>query len=100
MDTELIDKIDDEQEEKELSPAEIYNLKQQQIKKEIENPLPRLGDKVLVDIDWTLTCGREPNPTIKGRITGIDYEKYFVRLSIGGGNTVPVYPEATKLRYD
>lgn len=87
------------QEQKQLSPAEIYNQRQRKIADEMNNPVPKIGDKVFVDIDYV--GNGTPNPTLKARIMGINiHGQYYVRLSTAGGPCVYVYPEATKLRYD
>jgi hypothetical protein len=100
LENEQENTIPDEEQQKELTPAEIYNLEQRKIRDEMENRLPRIADKVLVDIEWTPECGIEPNPTMKATILGLSYNQYYVRLQGGSGSMLYVYPEATILRHD
>lgn len=101
MDTEYIEESEQQEEEqKELSPAEAYNLRQRKIAEEMNNPVPRIADKVWIDLDWTPECGREPNPTIEGRIVGVNMEmEYYVQYGKFGTRKYVPY-EAVKLRYD
>jgi hypothetical protein len=74
-------------------------VRQRQIE-EMEQQRPRIGDKVLVDVLWDNNSITTPNPTVKGRILGIDpnTETYFVSLSPSGIRKY-VPQEAIKLGY-
>lgn len=67
----------EEQEEK--KPSEAYNDREREIARQINNPLPRIGERVLIDLFWTPDSKGEPNPTIKGRILGVTETHFYVK---------------------
>jgi hypothetical protein len=79
------------QEEQEKQKSHVEKLKEanQKIINEINFPLPRVGNRVLIDLKWTENSPREPQHTTKGRIIGVNVHGFYVRTNTGTEKQVP-----------